>query len=257
LYELSRLAIREGLNMPGSAAIGSRRSSANDFTLRRSIARIVVLTFMMLGILAVLDILNASAGGVAPPELDDPLATNNGQRTAVLAGGCFWGMQLLFEHVEGVLDVKAGYSGGSAKTADYELVSTGSTGHAESVRVVYDPSKVTYGALLEVYFTVGHDPTELNRQGPDDGTQYRSVIFYTDQNQQRIAEAYVAQLTEAKAFKHRIVTQIVPLEGFYQAESYHQDYAIHNPFNPYILVNDFPKVDRLQKQFPDLYVKNR
>jgi peptide-methionine (S)-S-oxide reductase len=243
--------------MPRTASIGSRRSSANMSALRGSILRTLALTWIMFGILAGFDIISASAGSVTPPQLDDPVATSTGQRTAVLAGGCFWGMQLLFEHVNGVLDVKAGYSGGSAKTADYELVSTGSTGHAESIRVVYDPSQVTYGTLLEVYFAVGHDPTEWNQQGPDEGTQYRSVIFYADQDQQRIADAYVAQLTEAKAFKNRIVTQIVPLAGLYQAESYHQDYAIHNPFNPYILVNDLPKVDRLKKKFPDLYVKNR
>lgn len=222
----------------------------------RSLRRSVILAFVMLGILAAFDIATATAATTDPVE-DDSLAANSGPQTAVLAGGCFWGMQLLFEHVKGVLSVKAGYSGGSAKTADYEIVSRGTSGHAESIRIVYDPSQTTYGRLLEVFFSVGHDPTELNRQGPDDGTQYRSVIFYADEHQQRIAEAYIEQLTQAKAFKHRIVTQVVPLQSFYQAESYHQDYAVHNPFNPYIMINDLPKVDQLRKEFPDLYVKNR
>lgn len=194
---------------------------------------------------------------LADPAEDESLARQSGQETAVLAGGCFWGMQLLFEHVKGVLNVTAGYSGGSAKTADYEIVSRGTTGHAESVKIVYDPSQITYGRLLKVFFSVGHDPTQLNRQEPDHGTQYRSVIFYADQDQQRIAEAYIVQLGQGDVFRHRIVTQVVPLQGFYQAESYHQDYAVHNPFNPYIRSYDFPKVDQLREQFPDLYVKNR
>lgn len=198
-----------------------------------------------------------AAGTLADPAADETLAATSGQETVVLAGGCFWGMQLVFEHVKGVVNVTAGYSGGSAKTADYEIVSRGTTGHAESVKIVYDPSQITFGRLLKVFFSVGHDPTELNRQGPDLGTQYRSVIFYSDEDQQRIAEAYIAQLNQANAFRHKIVTQVVPLERFYQAESYHQDYAVHNPFNPYIRTYDLPKVDDLRQQFPDLYVKNR
>ena len=176
--------------------------------------------------------------------MDESVAGQSGHETAVVAGGCFWGMQLVFEHVKGVLNVTAGYAGGSAKTAEYETVSTGRTGHAESVRIVYDPSQITYGQLLKVFFSVAHNPTELNRQGPDEGTQYRSVIFYADQNQQRIAEAYIHQLTEARSFSHKIVTQIVPLQGFYPAEAYHQDYAVHNPQNMYIMINDLPKLDQ-------------
>jgi peptide-methionine (S)-S-oxide reductase len=174
----------------------------------------------------------------------------------VLSGGCFWGMQLVFEHVKGVTGVTAGYSGGTAETAQYEIVSGGETGHAESVKIVYDPSKITYGRLLKVFFSVAHDPTELNRQGPDEGTQYRSVIFYGDKNQLRIARAYIDQLDRAKIFSRKIVTQLNPLNEFYPAEQYHQDYAIHHPNDPYIKYNDLPKVDRLFEQLTDLYVRN-
>jgi peptide-methionine (S)-S-oxide reductase len=203
---------------------------------------------------------NKASAKVSPlpdPAVDESAPARNGQETAVLAGGCFWGMQLVYEHVKGVVSVKAGYSGGAANTAEYETVSTGRTGHAESVKIVYDPSQVTYGQLLKVFFGVAHNPTELNYQGPDEGTQYRSVIFYADQDQQRIAEAYIRQLTEARSFSHRIVTQVVPLQGFYQAEAYHQDYAVHNPQNMYIMINDLPKVDQLRKRLPDLYVAKR
>lgn len=200
----------------------------------------------------------AHAGSaVADPVVDESLAPKGSRQTVVLAGGCFWGIQLLFEHVKGVISATAGYSGGAPNTAEYEIVSDGRTGHAESVKVVYDPSQITFGRLLKVFFAVGHDPTQLNRQGPDQGTQYRSVIFYTDEEQQRIARAYIDQLDQAKVFPHKIVTQLVPLKGFYQAEAYHQDYALHNPFNPYIRINDLPKVDHLREQLPDLYVKNR
>jgi peptide-methionine (S)-S-oxide reductase len=192
---------------------------------------------------------------IADPAVDDSLAATSSHQTAVLAGGCFWGMQLVFEHVRGVVSVTAGYSGGSAKTAQYEIVSTGQTGHAESVRITYDPSKVTYGQLLKVFFSVAHNPTELNRQGPDEGTQYRSVIFYANDDQLRIARAYIAQLDQARAFSGEIVTQLTSLNAFYPAEAYHQDYAIHNPDNPYIAFNDLPKLDHLRKQLPDLYVK--
>jgi peptide-methionine (S)-S-oxide reductase len=190
---------------------------------------------------------------VGDPAVDDSLAPQGGTRTAVLSGGCFWGMQLLFQHVKGVINVTAGYSGGSAKTAEYETVSGGGTGHAESVSIVYDPSKITYGRLLKVFFAVGHDPTELNRQGPDYGTQYRSVIFYADDNQLRIARAYIEQLDQSRVFSNRIVTQLTPLEKFYPAEPYHQNYAVRNPGSPYIMVNDLPKVDHLRERIPDLY----
>ena len=193
---------------------------------------------------------------IAPdPVIDDSLAPQSSQKTVVLSGGCFWGIQLVFQNVKGVATATAGYSGGSAKTAEYEIVSTGETGHAESVEIVYDPSKITYGRLLKVFFSV-HDPTELNRQGPDEGTQYRSVIFYGDENQLRIARAYIDQLDQAKVFPHKIVTQLTPLSAFYAAEAYHQNYAIHNPDNPYIMYNDLPKLDHLRKQLPDLYAKN-
>jgi peptide-methionine (S)-S-oxide reductase len=192
---------------------------------------------------------------IADPAVDDSLAATSSHQTAVLAGGCFWGMQLVFEHVKGVVSVTAGYSGGSAKTAQYEIVSTGETGHAESVRITYDPSKVTYGQLLKVFFSVAHNPTELNRQGPDEGTQYRSVVFYASDDQLRIARAYIEQLDQSKTFSSKIVTQLTALSAFYPAEAYHQDYAIHNPDNPYIAFNDLPKLDHLRKQLPDLYVK--
>jgi peptide-methionine (S)-S-oxide reductase len=187
------------------------------------------------------------------PAVDSSLASTKSQETSVIAGGCFWGIQAVFQHVKGVISASSGYSGGSAKNAEYELVSTGDTGHAESVKIVYDPSQITYGQLLKVFFSVAHDPTELNRQGPDTGSQYRSVIFYSNEEQKRIAQAYITQLDQAKIFPRRIVTQVVPLASFYQAEPYHQDYAARHPDNPYIMFNDAPKVANLKKQFPDLY----
>jgi peptide-methionine (S)-S-oxide reductase len=190
---------------------------------------------------------------VPPASADSPLAQTTGKQTAVFAGGCFWGTQSVFERVKGVLATTAGYAGGSAATATYDQVTTETTGHAESVRVVYDPSKITYGQLLRIFFSVAHDPTQLNRQGPDVGTSYRSVIFYSDEEQQKISEAYIAQLDAAHIFPKPIVTQVVQLKGFYEAESYHQDYALHNPGNPYILVCDRPKVEALKKEFPELF----
>ena len=187
------------------------------------------------------------------PAVDESLASSPGQQTAVVAGGCFWGIQAVFQHVKGVISATSGYSGGAASTAEYEIVSTGTTNHAESVKIVFDPSKVTYGQLLQVFFSVGHDPTQLNRQGPDDGTQYRSVIFYGNDEQKRIADAYIAQLDQAKLFSHKIVTQVVPLKAFYPAEGYHQNYAARHPDNPYIATYDLPKVANLQQMFPQLY----
>jgi peptide-methionine (S)-S-oxide reductase len=192
-------------------------------------------------------------GPVPSPAADAPRAAAAGQQTAVVSGGCFWGIQAVFQHVKGVTNATSGYSGGDAKTADYETVSMGQSGHAESVRITFDPSQVTYGELLRVFFSVAHDPTELNRQGPDEGTQYRSVIFYANPEQKQIAEAYIAQLDQAGVFKHKIVTQVVPLKAFYPAEAYHQNYATIHPNNPYILFNDAPKVANLRKEFPDLY----
>lgn len=195
-------------------------------------------------------------GGGAPfpnPKVDAPLAKAKGQETAVVAGGCFWGVQAVFQHVRGVLNATSGYSGGPAGAAEYEVVSTGSTGHAESVKITYDPSQISYGQLLQVFFSVAHDPTELNHQGPDYGTQYRSVIFYSDQEQKRIAEAYIAQLDAAKVFGGSIVTQVVPLKAFYPAEAYHQNYLQRHPDSPYIVINDLPKLAHLREQFPNLY----
>ena len=186
-------------------------------------------------------------------KVDIPLAHSSSKETAVFAGGCFWGTQAVFERVKGVVSTEAGYSGGSASTATYEQVTTETTGHAESVKVVFDPSKITYGTLLRVFFSV-HDPTELDRQGPDVGTSYRSAIFFANDEQKRIANAYIAQLDAAKAFPKPIVTQVVPLKGFYNAESYHQDYALNHPDNPYIYVCDRPKIATLKREFPDLFV---
>lgn len=190
---------------------------------------------------------------IPAPQTDAALAARPGRKVAIFAGGCFWGTQSVFERVKGVVDTTAGYSGGSAATATYDQVGEENTGHAESVKVVYDPSKITYGRLLQIFFSVVHDPTQLNRQGPDIGSSYRSVIFYSDADQQRIANVYIAQLDAAKVFPKPIVTQVVPLKGFYDAESYHQDYALHNPDNPYILVCDRPKIEALKQQFPELF----
>ncbi|HYR74964.1 MAG TPA: peptide-methionine (S)-S-oxide reductase MsrA [Pyrinomonadaceae bacterium] len=199
---------------------------------------------------------NATAGRPLPnPIIDAPLAATRGGQTAVIAGGCFWGVQAVFEHVKGVISVSAGYSGGAADTAHYEMVSAGNTGHAESIRIKYDPSRISYGQLLKVYFGVAHDPTELNRQGPDTGTQYRSAIFYSNAEQKSIADAYIAQLNKAGVFKRAIVTQVVALKAFYEAEAYHQDYAVNHPDEPYIAINDLPKVAELRKQLPELYVE--
>ena len=185
---------------------------------------------------------------------DVALAAAPGKQKAVFAGGCFWGTQSVFERVKGVLKTTAGYSGGTADTATYDQVTTETTGHAESVEVIYDPSKITYGQLLRIFFSVAHDPTTLNRQGPDVGTSYRSVIFFDNKDQERVAKAYIAQLDAAHVFPSKIVTQVTPLEAFYRAEDYHQDYALHNPGNPYIQVCDRPKIEALRQQFPDLFV---
>jgi len=196
---------------------------------------------------------SAGSGAVALPDPAMDASHAQGDQVAVLAGGCFWGMQSVFEHVKGVKKVWAGYAGGAANTAQYERVSDGDTGHAESVKIVYDPTKISYGQLLKVYFSVATDPTQLNRQGPDVGTQYRSAIFYGNDEQKRVATAYVAQLTSAHVFSDPIVTQVVPLQGFYVAEAYHQDYAQRHPNEPYIVFNDAPKVTHLKQLFPALY----
>ena len=218
-------------------------------------------TFFVSAILLILVIItmnactlaNASATAIPNPTLDAPLATARGEQTAILAGGCFWGVEAVFEHVKGVSRVESGYSGGSAATAQYGTVSSGATGHAESVRIAYDPSQITYGQLLKVFFAVAHDPTELNRQGPDTGTQYRSAIFYSNDEQKRIAQAYIEQLNQAKVFGRKIVTLVVPFQAFHEAEAYHQDYLVHHPNDPYIVYNDLPKLENLRKLLPELY----
>jgi len=196
----------------------------------------------------------ANVAAIPDPAVDEKLAARPGQETLVVAGGCFWGVQAVFKHVKGVTRSTSGYSGGTVKNPGYEDVSTGTTGHAESVEVVYDPSVITLGQLLKVFFSVVHDPTQLNRQGPDTGTQYRSAIFYGNAEQQRVAQTYIDQLNQANIFSQPIVTQIVPLNGFYSAESYHQDYAEHHPENPYIMICDLPKLKNLEQQFPNLYI---
>jgi peptide-methionine (S)-S-oxide reductase len=195
-----------------------------------------------------------AAPPIPPPAADASLAKQPGKETAVFAGGCFWGVQSVFQRVKGVIATTAGYSGGSASTATYDQVTTETTGHAESVEVVFDPSRITYGQLLRIYFSVAHDPTQLNRQGPDVGTSYRSAIFYTSDEQQRLAKAYITQLDAQKVFPKPIVTDVTKLKAFYRAEDYHQDYAYHNPNNPYIEVCDRPKIAALKEQFPELFV---
>jgi peptide-methionine (S)-S-oxide reductase len=196
----------------------------------------------------------ASAGSKLPSPATDVKAPATKQ-TAVFAGGCFWGVEAVFERLKGVSEAVSGFAGGSKSTAHYDKVSEGNTGHAESVKVTYDPSQISYGQLLQVFFSVAHDPTELNRQGPDTGTQYRSAIFYSDDEQKRVAEAYIKQLNDAKVFRRPIVTQVTPLNGFYAAEAYHQHYFNQHPYEPYIVYNDAPKVKELQKQFPELLAK--
>jgi peptide-methionine (S)-S-oxide reductase len=196
----------------------------------------------------------AGAAGLPVAAVDAATTPSSGSETVVLAGGCFWGVQAVFEHVKGVTRVTAGYSGGAAATAHYQTVGSGTTGHAESVEVVYDPRQITLGQLLRVFFAVAHDPTQLNRQGPDVGAQYRSAIFFATPEQQHIAEAYIAQLQAAKAFPRPIVTEVAASKGFYAAEAYHQDYLVHHPDNPYIVINDLPKLANLQRQFPEMYV---
>ena len=190
---------------------------------------------------------------VAAPTVGAELASSTAEDTAVFAGGCFWGIEAVFEHVKGVKQAISGYAGGQLANPTYEQVSSGDTGHAESVEVIYDPAQVSYGKLLQIFFSVAHDPTQLNRQGPDHGTQYRSAIFYRNAQQQRVAESYIKQLTDAKTFSRPIVTQVAKLNGFYEAEDYHQNYLENHPNQLYIVINDKPKVAALRKEFPDIY----
>ncbi len=189
---------------------------------------------------------------IPPPVADEP-ATDRASEVAVLAGGCFWGVQAVFQHVDGVTSAVSGYAGGGAETAHYETVGTGATGHAESVRVTFDPRRISYGRILQIFFSVAHDPTELDRQGPDRGSQYRSTIFPADARQAAIARAYIAQLDAAHAFDAPIVTTIEPDRAFYPAEAYHQDFLARHPGNPYIVINDVPKIEALKRLFPDMY----
>jgi len=216
----------------------------------------VVSLFAALAAFAGCGLVNAAPKApVPPPAADAPLASASTKQTAVFAGGCFWGTQAVFERVKGVVATTVGYAGGSAATATYDQVTTETTGHAESVRVVYDASKITYGQLLRVFFSVAHDPTQKDRQGPDVGTSYRSAIFYANDEQKRLATAYIAQLDAAGVFGNKkIATDVTPLKGFYKAEDYHQDYALKNPDNPYIEVCDRPKIAALKAEFPDLFV---
>jgi peptide-methionine (S)-S-oxide reductase len=209
---------------------------------------------LLLSVVMLLTACTAPAKTLPDPAQDKALAKSPGQETVVFAGGCFWGVQAVFEHVRGVKSATAGYTGGAANTAEYERVSDGNTGHAESVQVVYDPSQVTFGQLLKVFFSVVHDPTELNRQGPDEGTQYRSAIFYRTDEQKRLADAYIEQLTAAKVFRRKIVTEVTGGKQFYAAEGYHQHYLVNHPDQPYIVINDIPKVRALQRDFPKLWV---
>ncbi len=226
----------------------------NIIKLRASIPWGVLIALASVGSLVLHAPLRGAESGLTlePPAIDNPRAAGPLQ-TAVLAGGCFWGVQAVFEHVHGVRKVVAGYAGGDRSSADYDTVSTGTTGHAESVRITFDPAQISYGQLLTIAFSVVHDPTQLNRQGPDTGTQYRSAIFYADETQKHIAEAYIAQLDHARAFSRAIATRLEPLRGFYPAEDYHQDYLVRHPTQYYIVVNDLPKIENFKRLFPQLY----
>jgi peptide-methionine (S)-S-oxide reductase len=203
------------------------------------------------GLISLIASFTLGAASLPGPVVDENKSEKKSE-TVVLAGGCFWGVQAVFSEIKGVSSAISGYAGGSKANAHYEIVSTGTTGHAESVQVTFDPSQVSFGQLLKIYFSVAHDPTELNRQGPDEGTQYRSEIFYTSDEQKHIAEAYIQQLTAAKVFKHAIVTKVAPLQAFYAAEDYHQNYVAHNPHQPYVAYNDLPKLTNLRAEFPEM-----
>ena len=222
--------------------------------------RILTLSRYLVGSLSIILLTVALAGRASQTRIPDPTADISismakGKQTAVFAGGCFWGVEAVFEHLKGVSAVVSGYSGGTEAMANYELVSSGESGHAEAVEITYDPSQISYGQLLKIYFAVAHDPTELNRQGPDEGTQYRSAIFFTNDEQKQVASAYIQQLNQAQVFSNPIVTQLVPLTAFYAAEDYHQDFVARNPNYPYVVAHDLPKLSQLREQFPDLYKK--
>jgi peptide-methionine (S)-S-oxide reductase len=222
-----------------------------NFDMKKTYAILLILVLTTMSLNACSTV-NASGFALPNPKIDAPLATTKGTQTAVLAGGCFWGVEAVFENVKGVTKSESGYSGGSKDTAEYYTVASGRSGHAEAVRVTYDPSQITYGQLLKVFFAVAHDPTELNRQGPDIGTQYRSAIFYANEEQKKIAQSYIEQLDQAKVFSEKIVTQVITLEAFYEAEDYHQNYLVNHPNEPYIVHNDMPKLANLKKFLPEL-----
>jgi peptide-methionine (S)-S-oxide reductase len=224
------------------------------FPVRRELALLALLAVAAIGFLwHVSGRTGEMATLVPPPEIDSQKSASSGPMTAVLAGGCFWGVQGVFQHTKGVKQVLAGYAGGEKARARYEQVGTGQTGHAESVQITFDPREISYGEILRIYFSVAHDPTQLNRQGPDIGSQYRSAIFYADASQQRIAQAYIAQLEQARVFAQPIVTRVDPLKAFYPAEAYHQDFLIRHPNHPYIFINDLPKIANLKRLFPQEY----
>jgi peptide-methionine (S)-S-oxide reductase len=213
--------------------------------------RAIATIFQRAGVASLIASFTLAAASLPGPAVDENRSEKKSE-TVVVAGGCFWGVEAVFDAVKGVSSAVAGYAGGSKANAHYDIVSTGTTGHAESVQVTFDPSEVSFGQLLKIYFSVAHDPTELNRQGPDDGTQYRSEIFYTSDEQKRIAEAYIQQLSGAKVFRRPIVTKVAPLQAFYPAEDYHQHYVARNPHQPYVAYNDLPKLTNLRAEFPEL-----
>ena len=237
---------------PQPARVGSFKENVVMFRL--SAHRMIAMPGIVAAAMLAVFVPSHAATPLPVPSVDAPLSNVKSVHTAVFAGGCFWGIEAVFKHVKGVTQAVSGYSGGNAETANYDAVSSGRTGHAEAVRVSYDPSRISYGQLLRVFFSVAHDPTELNRQGPDIGSQYRSAIFFDNEEQKRVAEAYIAQLQGARAFPRAIVTRVTPLKAFYEAEDYHQDYLARHPDQPYIVINDLPKIADLQRQFPALYV---
>src|ERR1700723_449419 len=258
LHEFGGYEIRQGLTQdvrlpPGQSVRARAHEGDTKMTRYRRLSILTVCACLMF--IAAIGCNTVTAANTLPdPKVDETPSPTTHQETVVLSGGCFWGIQAVFEHVKGVSKATAGYSGGNVKNPTYEDVSTGATGHAESVQVIYDPSKVTFGQLLKVFFSVAHDPTELNRQGPDVGTQYRSAIFFTNEDQKRISAAYIEQLNAAKVFAKPIATEVVPIDAFYPAESYHQGYMEKHPENMYIVINDMPKVENLKKQFPEMFV---
>ncbi len=229
------------------ASAGIRRS----FSFGPMVRALLLIPFF--GFVASLAQAEEPAVAIPPPALDEAAPAGGGLQTVVLAGGCFRGVQAVFQHTNGVTNAVSGYAGGQKETAHYEMVGTGRTGHAESVAVTFDPRQISYGKILQIYFSVAHNPTELNRQGPDTGTQYRSAIFYADDEQKRVAEAYIVQLDKAQLFSRPIVTKLEALSGFYPAEDYHQDFAVLHPTYPYIVFNDLPKLDNLKRLFADVY----